>query len=101
MDPKKKDFAANKPQIDVTRSASVRYFSVYPRKRDNKTSSGQGRVTPVIGAPTMPHSSNQQHTAPADQLSVPTERYTSRSHEFGPTLNESSDGGHTNYAWVD
>lgn len=97
MDPKKKDAVANKPQIDVTRSASVRYFSVYPRKRDNNTSSGHGRITPAIGAPTMSHSSNQQHTAAGDQ----TERYTSRSHEFGPTLNQSSDGGHTNYAWVD
>lgn len=94
MDPQKKD-PAKKPEIDVTRSATVRYFSVYPRKRDNKTSSGRGRTTPVVS-----HSSNQQqqqHTTSGGQ----TERYTSRSHEFGPTLNKSSDGGHTNYAWVD
>lgn len=97
----KKIDPTKKPEIDVTRSATVRYFSVYPRKRDNKTSSGRGRTTPVIGAP-VPHSSNQeQQTAGGDQPNIQTERYTSRSHEFGPTLNKSSDTGHINYAWVD
>lgn len=91
-----------KPEIDVTRSATVRYFSVYPRKRDNKTSSGRGRTTPVIGAPSVPHSSNQQQqTVNGDQPNIQTERYTNRSHEFGPTLNQSSEAGQINYAWVD
>lgn len=100
MDPKKRDPTKN-PQIDVTRSAAVRYLSVYPRKR-NETNSGRGRITPTTGAQTMPHSSNQQRTPTiADQPSVPTERYTSRPHEFGPSLNRSGDAGHTNYAWVD
>lgn len=99
MDPKKSD-STKKPAIDVTRSATVRYLSVYPRKR-NETSSGRGRVTQTAGAQTMPHSSNQQRTTTADQLSVPSERYTSRPHEFGPNLNRSGDAGQTNYAWVD
>lgn len=99
MDPKKKD-PTKKPEIDVTRSATVRYLSVYPRKR-NETNSARGRITPAVGAQTMPHSSNQQRTATADQPIVPTERYTSRPHEYGPSLNRSGDAGQTNYAWVD
>lgn len=95
MDPKKKD-PIPKPQIDVTRSASVRYFSVYPRKRD----SGRKQTTPNVGAQN-PHSSNQRHTITADPANVSSGRYTSRPHEFGPNLNKSDDGGNTNYAWVD
>lgn len=99
MDPKKKN-PQTRPEIDVTRSATVRYFSVYPRKRAD-TRGGQERVAPATAdALTLPHSSNQQPATTANQLSVPSERYTSVPHEFGPTLNR-SDAGHTNYAWVD
>lgn len=56
---------------------------------------------PAVDAQNIPHSSNQRHTVTADQVNASNGRYTSRAHEFGPTLNKSSDGGHTNYAWVD
>lgn len=99
MDPHKKD-PIPKPEIDVTRSATVRYFSVYPRKRDN-AGSARGQTTPVAGDDNLPHSSNQRHTVTADQSIVSGDRYTARPHEFGPNLNRSDNGGHTNYAWVD
>lgn len=100
MDPDKKNPQIEaKSQIDVTRSASVRYFSVYPRKY-NKTSTELAQVAPADG---VAQSSNQRHARTADQPNTPKERYTSRPQEFGPNLNRGGDasGGNINYAWVD
>lgn len=91
MDPKKKDPKKSAP-IDVTRSASVKYFSVYPRKANhhhteqNTTAENQ--------------SQRSQHKQPSAETSFQGERYISRQHEFG-TISNRVDAGHTNYAWVD
>lgn len=88
MDPKKHNPTQNKP-IDVTRAASVKYFSVYPRKAAEHNASG--RVTPA--GPNL----NQ----PTAETSFHGERYTSRSSEFGNVSTNRGDTGHTNFAWVD
>lgn len=94
MDPKKKNSIPHKP-IDVTRAASVKYFSVYPRKAAEKNVSG--RVTPAGES----HAMHRQHLEqPTAETSFHGERYTSRSTEFGNGSNR-ADAGHTNFAWVD
>lgn len=101
MDPKsKKPHAPEKP-IDVRNSASVKYFSVYPRKVGEHNVSG--RVTPV--ASHAPHGSHiprpsHQQPQPTGETSFQGERYTSRPNEFVSVANR-TDGGHTNFAWVD
>lgn len=95
MDPSKKKPQKN-PQIDVTRSASVKYFSVYPRKAATEHNAS-GRVTP------NPHPNPTQrthHLQTTDETSFQGERYTSRPTEFGSVSNR-VDAGHTNFAWVD
>lgn len=106
MDPKnKKPHIPEKP-IDVRRSASVKYFSVYPRKLPDNIS---GRITPV--ASNVRHANHGDHEShiprpnhhqqqPAVETTFHEERYTSRSNEFGAASNR-GDGGHKNYAWVD
>lgn len=111
MDPKnKKPHIPDKP-IDVRRSASVKYFSVYPRKLPDSIS---GHVTPVASQVRrgnhnkdhdshIPRPSHQHHHQQQQQPAVEDfheERYISRSNEFGSVSNR-VDGGHTNYAWVD
>lgn len=97
MDPKKKNPMHNKP-IDVTRAASVKYFSVYPRKAPEHNASG--RVTP---AENIIHGSSIND--PTAETSFQGERYTSRSTEFGNArecnTSNRADAGHTNFAWVD
>lgn len=101
MDPKKHNPMQHKP-IDVTRAASVKYFSVYPRKAHGETSSNaSGRVTPAEN--TMRRSNLNQPTA---ETSFQGERYTRRSTELGNNSNRGGgagggDAGHTNFAWVD
>lgn len=95
MDPGKKS-SKDKP-IDVSRSATVRYFSVYPRNHEN----GGERVGPSSLPSEVPRTSTSRHHNA--ELSVPIERYISRSSEFRPNnqVPQRSDAGHVNYAWVD
>lgn len=90
MDPKQKNPNVKHAPIDPARSASVKYFSVYPRKAENNS----GRATPTAN---HTHRSQIQPTA---ETSFQGERYISRQHEFGPISNR-TDAGHTNFAWVD
>lgn len=99
MDPHKKDPKKNAP-IDVTRSASVKYFSVYPRKtvhHNNPESTGNHSKTS--------HNHQNQHqpqhqSQPSAETSFQGERYISRQNEFG-TVSNRVDAGNINYAWVD
>lgn len=93
MDPKKHNPKRDKP-IDVSRAASVKYFSVYPRKASENNASG--RVTPT--GSTMQRSNLNQ---PMAETSFQGERYTSRSNEFGNVSTNRGDTGQTNFAWVD
>lgn len=92
MDPKKKNPNIKNTPIDPARSASVKYFSVYPRKTDTSS----GRVTPAEN--NVPRQNPQQPTA---ETSFHGERYTSRPNEFNSASNRGDGGGQTNFAWVD
>lgn len=82
MDPKKKNPRQNQP-IDVTCSASVKYFSVYPKKAAEHNH----------GIPMQQSKPNANHSS--------SERYTNRSTEFCNVSNGADGSGHTNFAWVD
>lgn len=88
MDPKNKHPSKRTEPIDVTRSATVKYFSVYPRKADQS-----GRTTPA-------NPQARVSPRPTAETSFQGERYTSRPNEFGTVPNR-VDAGHTNFAWVD
>lgn len=96
MDPGNKKPRENKA-IDVTRAASVKYFSVYPRKAISEQQAASGRVTPARQTMQAQKSNANKSTA---ETSFQGERYTRRQTEFGTTSNR-PDGGHINFAWVD
>ncbi|XP_031622329.1 putative ammonium transporter 3 isoform X2 [Contarinia nasturtii] len=96
MDPRNRKPRENKP-IDVTRAASVKYFSVYPRKAAAEQQAASGHVTPIGHVMQEQKSKAKKPTA---ETSFQGERYTRRPNEFGADANR-TDGGHINFAWVD
>lgn len=93
LDAKNTKNKRNQP-IDVSRSATVRYLSVYPRKFNDQ--SKQSTAVP----PPPPNQVPRYNEQPAAETSFQGERYIRRSNEFN-TISNRVDGGHTNFAWVD
>lgn len=101
LDQKHKNPSKRNQPIDVSRSATVKYLSVYPRKYNDQ--SIRTTASPVQTPPPPPPPSNQvprYNAQPAAETSFHGERYIRRSNELN-TISDRSNAGHTNYAWVD